>query len=409
MWNRYTRVQYLLNSFFMSQTITCPSCKTQIDLGKISEEKYRLELEAEFEKERASMRKKAQEYAEQKMAEQAKKDSVELEDMKKRLEEQSKKEDEFRKQELEMRKKQRELEEAAKNGELEMQRKLDVEKKKLEEQMAKTQATALDSKIKEIQEEGRKKEQEMLKQQEQMKKTIDDLKRKSEQGSQQIQGDIQEEDIKLALDRAFPVDSIEDVPTGVKGADLIQYVNNNFGQKAWTIVWESKNTKSWQDAWVMKLKEDSLKISGNISVLVTTVLPKWVVHFGMLDGVMVCLPEYSIAVASILRERLLAIAKVETSMQWKDAKMEMLYSYLSSEEFSSKMHMMVDVFSNLKSGIDKERRAMETNWKRREKDIERATFAVTGMYWELESLMGQSLPGSGDMLSLEEWEEEETI
>ena len=200
----------------MSQTITCPSCKTEIDLGKISEEKYRLELEAEFEKERASMRKKAQEYAEQKMAEQAKKDSVEMEDMKKRLEEQAKKEDEFRKTELDMRKKQRELEEAGKNAELEMQRKLDSEKKKLEEQMVKTQAASLDAKMKELQEENRKKEQEMLKQQEQMKKTIDDLKRKAEQGSQQIQGDIQEEDMKEALSRAFPIDTIEDVPTGVK-------------------------------------------------------------------------------------------------------------------------------------------------------------------------------------------------
>jgi len=389
----------------MSQTITCPSCKTQIDLGKISEEKYRLELEAEFEKERASMRKKAQEYAEQKMAEQAKKDSVELEDMKKRLEEQVKKEDEFRKQELEMRKKQRELEEASKNAELEMQRKLDDEKKKLEEQMAKTQADALDTKMKELQEENRKKEAEMIKQQEQMKKTIDDLKRKAEQGSQQIQWDIQEEDMKQALMSEFPIDTIEDVPTWVKWADLIQTVNNSFGQKSWVIVWESKNTKSWQDAWIMKLKEDSLKISGNIPVLVTTVLPKWLTHFGMLDGVMVCLPEYLLAVASILREKLLAISKVETSMQGKDAKMEMLYSYLSSQEFSSKMNMMVDVFANLKSWIDAERRAMEKNWKKREKDLERATFAVTGMYWELESLMGQALPGS-EMLSLEGWDEE---
>ena len=392
----------------MSQTITCPSCKTEIDLGKISEEKYRLELEAEFEKERASMRKKAQEYAEQKMAEQAKKDSVEMEDMKKRLEEQAKKEDEFRKTELDMRKKQRELEEAGKNAELEMQRKLDSEKKKLEEQMVKTQAASLDAKMKELQEENRKKEQEMLKQQEQMKKTIDDLKRKAEQGSQQIQGDIQEEDMKEALSRAFPIDTIEDVPTGVKWADLIQSVNNTFGQNTGTIVWESKNTKAWQESWVMKLKEDTLKISGNIPVLVTTVLPKWVTHFGMIDSVMVCLPEYAIAVANILRDQLLAIAKVETSMQGKDAKMEMLYSYLSSQEFSSKMHMMVDVFANLKSGIDKERRAMETNWKRREKDIERATFAVTGMYWELESLMGQALPGS-DILALEDGEDENTI
>lgn len=388
----------------MPQTITCPSCKTQIDLEKINQDKYRSELEADFEKERANMRKKAQEFAEQKMQEQAKKDAVEMDDMQKRLDEQSKKADEFRKQELDMRKKQRELEEASKNAELEMHRKLDSEKKKMQEQMSKNQEEILKKSVEDAQkseaERFRKRELEWQKQQDQMKRTIDDLNRKAEQGSQQIQWDIQEDDMKQALWQAFPIDAIEDVPTGVKWADLIQSVHNNFGQSAGTIIWESKNTKSWQDAWIMKLKEDTLKISGNISVLITTVLPKWITHFGMLDGVMVALPEYAIAVASLLREKLLAIAKVETSMQGKDAKMEMLYSYLSSQEFSSKMNMMVDVFSNLKSGIDKERRAMETNWKRREKDIERATFAVTGMYWELESLMGQALPGS-EMLELE--------
>jgi hypothetical protein len=45
------------------------------------------------------------------------------------------------------------------------------------------------------------------------------------------------------------------------------------------MVWESKNTKAWQDAWVMKLKEDKLKVNGNIAILVTTVLPKDIKNF----------------------------------------------------------------------------------------------------------------------------------
>jgi hypothetical protein len=137
----------------------------------------------------------------------------------------------------------------------------------------------------------------------------------------------------------------------------------------------------------MKLKEDSLKVNGNISIIVTAVLPKHIKHFGMQDGVMICAPGYAISVAEMLRNQVLAIHKTQKSLEGKDVKMEMLYKYLSSQEFSSKMAMMVDVFSNLKSGIDMERRAMEKNWKRREKDLERATFAVTGMYGELESLM----------------------
>lgn len=408
----------------MSQTIKCPNCSEVIDLDKIGEEKYKHmleeqelslkkqqeEKEKEFEKtledKTNEMRKKAVEFAKEEAEKQRKKDAVEMDDLKNRLKEADNKQEEFQKQELEMRKKQRELEEKAKTQELDMARKLDEEKRKMSEEMTKAQDEVLEVKMKDIQEENRKKEMEMLKQQEQMKKTIDELKRKAEQGSQQIQWDIQEDDLKNAISQAFPIDKIEDVPTGIKWADLIQTVNNNLGQASGIMVWESKNTKSWVDAWIMKLKEDKLKVNGSIAILVTTVLPKWLKKFGMVDDVMVCLPEYVIAVAGILRDKLLSISKVETSLQWKDIKMEMLYKYLSSEEFSWKMNMMVDVFSNLKSGIDSERRAMEKNWKKREKDLERATFAVTGMYGELESLMGQSLPGA-DKLELGYWEEDE--
>jgi len=408
----------------MSQTIKCPNCSEIIDLDKLGEEKYKHmleeqelslkkqqeEKEKEFEKtledKTNEMRKKAVEFAKEEAEKQRKKDAVEMEDLKNRLKEADTKQEEFQKQELEMRKKQRDFEEKAKNQELDMARKLDEEKKKISEEMAKNQDATLEIRMEKIQEENRKKEMEMLKQQEQMKKTIDELKRKAEQGSQQIQWDIQEDDLRNAISQAFPIDNIEDVPTWIKWADLIQTVNNNLWQASGVIVWESKNTKSWTEAWIMKLKEDKLKINWNIAILVTTVLPKGLKNFGMVDDVMVCLPEYVIAVAWILRDKLLSISKVETSLQWKDIKMEMLYKYLSSEEFSGKMNMMVDVFSNLKSGIDSERRAMEKNWKKREKDLERATFAVTGMYGELESLMGQSLPWA-DKLELGYWEEDE--
>ena len=387
----------------MSQTITCPSCKTCIDLSKLSEEKYKKELEEEFEKEREKMRKKALEFAERKTLEQAKKDALEMDDLKIRLKEQEQKSEEMKKNELEMRVKARKLEEQEKNFELEMARKLDIARKKIEEDMSKIQSETIDIRIKEIQEENRKKESEMIKQQEQMKKTIDDLKRKAEQWSQQIQGDIQEDYLKQAISQAFPIDNIDDVPTGVKWADLIQVVKNSLWQEVWSIIWESKNTKSWIDSWILKLKDDKIKVNGNIAILVTTVLPKNMKNFGMVDDVMLCIPEFAIPVATMLRDRIISISKVEKSLVWKDIKMEMLYKYLSSEEFSSKISMMVDVFSQLKSWIDSERRAMEKNWKKREKDLERATFAVTWIYWELESLMWQALPWSE---KLELWYEE---
>ena len=386
----------------MSQKITCPNCNTQIDLDQIGEEKYKAMLEKQEKELKAEMNEKAIKWAEEKaqklLEEKSKKDSIEMEDMKTRLKEQEKAGEEMKKNELEMRKKARELEDKEKNFELEMSRKMDEEKKKLEEKLSKEMNEKsnkdLDEKMEKIQEENRKKEMEMMKQQEQMKKTIDDLKRKAEQGSQQIQWDIQEDDLKNAITQAFPIDNVDDVPTWVKWADLIQTVKNNVWQSAWIIVWESKNTKSWTDSWIMKLKDDKLKVNWNIAILVSVVLPKWIKNFWMVDDVMVCVPEFAIPVCNMLRDKLISISKVEKSLEWKDIKMEMLYKYLSSEEFSSKITMMVDVFAQLKTWIDSERRAMEKNWKKREKDLERATFAVTWMYGELESLMGQALPGA---------------
>lgn len=406
----------------MSQTIICPNCSTKIDLDKVADEKYSKILREQEErlkeeqkkhenqlKEREDeMRKKAIEFAEKKASEERKKVELEMKDMISRLENAEKEQQEAKKKELEFMKKQRELENKEKNFDLEMEKKLMAERKNiekdLEEKLKENSKKEMDEKLEKIQEEHRKKDLEMFKQQEQMKKTIDDLKRKAEQWSQQIQWDISEDDLKNALNQAFPIDDILDVPTWIKWADLIQNVKNNFGQNIWTIVWESKNTKSWTDSWIMKLKEDKLKINWNIAILVTSVLPKEIKYFWVVDDVMICVPEYAIHVATMLRDKLVSISKVEKSLEWKDIKMEMLYKYLSSEEFSGKINMMIDVFSNLKSGIDSERRAMEKNWKRREKDLERATFAVSWMYWELESLMWQALPWSSK-LELWSWDD----
>ena len=410
----------------MSQTIICPNCNTSIDLDFIAEQKLKAEqdkqrenFEKTLEKEKIEMREKAKKFAEEQVEKERKKAELEIKDMQEQLKIAEEEKQKTKKLELDILKKTREIEEKEKNFELEMEKKLFEEKKKIEENISKQleekASREFSEKLEKInkdqekireeeQENFRKKEQELLKQQEQMKKALDEAKRKAEQGSQQIQWDIQEDDIRDALKQAFPIDNIEDVPTWVKWADLIQNVKNNIWQSAWIIVWESKNTKTWSDSWIMKLKDDKLKVKWNIAILVTTTLPKNIENFWMLDDVMVCLPKYVLPVASMLRDKLITVAKTEKSLQWKDIKMEMLYSYLSSEEFSSKISMMVDVFSQLKIWIDSERRAMEKNWKKREKDLERATFAITWMYWELESLMGQTLAWS-EKLELWMWED----
>lgn len=394
----------------MSQKVICPNCHTEIDLDQVQseiwkekEENQRKAFEKEMEEKTEEMRKKAQEFAQKKAEEERKKVELEMKDYEERLKKAEEEQKEAKKRELDFLKKQRELEDKEKNFELELEKKLFDERKKLtnelEEKLKENSKKEMEEKLREVQEDFRKKELEKDKQLEQMKKSLDDAQRKASQGSQQIQWDIQENDLKQALSLAFPIDSIEDVPTGIKWADLLQVVKNNLWQPVWTIVWESKNTKTWQDSWIMKLKDDNLKAKWNIAILVSTILPEWIKYFWNIGDVMICIPEFAIQIAGVLRDKLLSISKVEKSLEWKDLKMELLYKYLSSQEFASKMNMMVSVFANLKGEIDAERRTMERHWKKREKDLERATFAITGMYWELESLMWQALPW-GEVLEL---------
>ena len=411
----------------MSQHIICPNCKFEIDLDKIADEKYleklkeqeeklkkeqeaqREKFEKDLERERNEMREKAKKFTEEQVIKAKKESEAEMRFLQEQLQKADKEKEEAKKKEIEFLKKEREIMEKEKNLELEMEKRIIEERKKAEEALAekiKENATKeFDEKLEKFQEEFRKKEMEYQKQQEQLKKSLDDAKRKAEQWSQQIQWDISENDLRNALQMAFPIDNIEDVPTWVNGADLIQYVKNNFGQVVWTIIWESKNTKSWSDSWVMKLKDDTLKVWWNVSILVTSVLPKEVKNFWLYEDIMVCTPEYAVAIANLLRDKILSIAKVEKSLEWKDLKMELLYKYLSSQEFSWKINMMLQVFKNLKEWIDSERRLMEKNWKKREKDLERATFAISWMYGELESLMWQALPWS-EILELDSGEDD---
>jgi len=412
----------------MSQKIICPNCKTEIDLDKIAEEKFKYKLEEQkvylereqqkqrevFEKEMEEktieMRKKAQEFADKKALEERKKVELEMKDMTDRLQKAEKDQQEAKKMELEFMKKQRELEDKEKNIDLEMEKKLFVERKKievsLEEKLKESSKKEMDERLASIQEDFRKKELEYQKQQEQLKKSLDDAKRKAEQWSQQIQGDIQEDDLKQTLQMAFPMDKIDDVATWVKWADIMQTVKNSLGQEAWTIIWESKNTKAWSDSWLSKLKDDKIRAKANIAIIITTVLPKDIKNFGLVGDVFITLPEYSLQIANIMRDKILSISKVEKSLVWKDVKMEILYKYLTSEEFWGKINSIVDAFQKLKDDLDTEKRAMERIWKKREKELERVIMSTSMMYWDFEWIIGQTLPG-WEKLALWWWISEE--
>lgn len=220
---------------------------------------------------------------------------------------------------------------------------------------------------------------------------IEEMKRKSEQGSQELQGEVLELDIQAALERHFPQDAIAPVPKGTAGADLIQTVRNGQGQDCGLIVWETKNTRHWSHGWLAKLRDDTRAVGGDLCVLISTALPEGVGEFAHLEGVWVASRRVWPALAVALREQLIQVAFARAAASGENEKMALVYRYLTSEQFRHKIEAIVEAFSAMQGQLAAERRAMERIWKEREKQIERVIRSTAGMYGELRGIAGAGL------------------
>lgn len=267
------------------------------------------------------------------------------------------------------------LENEKKEFKLEVQRQLDEEIKKIEEEAGKKAAEEQQYKIAQLE----KKISDNL-------KVIDEQKRKLEQGSQQTQGEVLELELEELLKIEFPVDEILPVPKGVNGADIIQKVYDRSGCSCGQIVWESKKTKNWSEGWIQKLKDDQRAIKAELAVIVSAVLPEDTKSFKFRDGVWVCDIKLAIALATALRANLEAINRERAMVVGKDAKMEMLYSYLRGVEFRQRVEAIVEAFSSLKNGLEKEKMAYQKIWNEREKQIQKVINNTVGLYGDLSGL-----------------------
>jgi hypothetical protein len=116
------------------------------------------------------------------------------------------------------------------------------------------------------------------------------------------------------------------VPKGARGADVLQEVRDG-ARTCGRIVWETKNTKHWQPAWLDKLKHDQRAVGANLAVLVSTALPEGTVEFGRIDGVWVASLQAWPALALALREQLVQVAFAHAAADGKHEKMEFLYRW----------------------------------------------------------------------------------
>ena len=224
-----------------------------------------------------------------------------------------------------------------------------------------------------------------------MQRQIEDLKRRAEQGSQQLQGEVQELEIESLLSSRFPRDMIQSVPKGEFGGDVLHRVMGPLGQPCGTILWESKRTKNWSDTWLPKLREDQRTAKAEIAVIISQALPKDVETFDLVDGVWVAHPRVLLPIAITLRNTLIEVASARQASEGQQTKMEMVYQYLTGQRFRQRIQAIVEAFSSMREDLDRERKAITKQWAKREEQIDRVMQATVGMYGDLQGIAGKTL------------------
>lgn len=401
-------------------TITCPHCRTEIKLTeslaapllqatrqqyekRISEKEAEVarretaikdqqaalaqakdaideEVAKKLKVERASIAAEEAKKARQLLATDLESRAKELADLQEVLKQRDEKLAEAQKAQAELIRKQRELDDAKREMDL------TIEKRVEESLIAVREKAKIDA------EEGLKlkvaeKEQTISA----MQKQIEELKRKAEQGSQQLQGEVQEIELESLVRAAFPMDGIEPVPKGEHGGDLIHRIVGSLGQHCGAMLWESKRTKNWSDGWLPKLREDQRAAKADIALIVTQVLPKGVDSFNIIDGVWVTSTRCAIPVAIALRHSLIEIAAARRAGEGQQTKMEMIYQYLTGPKFRHRVQAIVEKFADMQEDLDKERKTMTKLWAKRQEQIRCVIESTAGMYGDMQGIAGTTL------------------
>ena len=405
-------------------TITCPKCRTEIKLTESLAaplieatrrqfEQQLAEKDSDIAQREQAIRKKEKQLAETKnkldeqiasqVEEQLKKDRAristeearkaklavstdleqktrELADLEEVLKIRNEKLAEAQKAQAELIRKQRELDDARREMDLTIEKRVQEGLTATREQAKKEAEEGLKLKVAE-------KDQTIAS----MQKKIEELKHRAEQGSQQLQGEVQELELEDLLRSKFPFDTIEPVPKGEFGGDVVQRVIGVNGQHSGTILWESKRTKNWSDTWLPKLRKDQRSAKAEIAIIISHALPKDVETFETIDGVWVTHPRATLPVATILRQSLIEVALARQANEGQQTKTEMVYQYLTGPRFRQRVEAIVEAFSTMQDDLDKERKAIMKQWAKREVQIERVMQATVGMYGDLQGIAGKTL------------------
>ena len=392
----------------MPNEIKCPNCGTVFEATDSIRDEIKKEVnqqaeewkrrkEKEFEAEKARLQKDTEEALRKNISSDFEVRMLQLQqtnkDNEEKLKEARQQQVEFLRKEQELKNKEAELELSVQKKLQEEREKLSVEIRKLEEQRITAKETEFQLRLKE-----------MEKQLDDQKKLAEEMRRKAEQGSMQLQGEVQELALEEMLRSTFPFDVISEVGKGVRGADCIQTVRNNFGQECGQIIYESKRTTSFANDWIEKLKADMRSNGAEIAVIVTKTMPKDMNCFGIKDGVWICNFGEVKALAAVLRDGVIRVFNAAKNQENKGDKMHLLYDYLTSSEFAEQWKAIREGFSSMKMSIQKERDTMERLWKAREKQLEKVLLNAAHVRGSIEGIAGAD---SVDLNLLEEGDIEE--
>ncbi|QGJ68805.1 DUF2130 domain-containing protein [Planctomycetales bacterium 10988] len=283
--------------------------------------------------------------------------------------------------ELELRRKERDLEARTEQLQLEVVRQIDVEREKIRKQARE-----------QLEDQHQMKDAEKEKQITDLRKQIDLLKRKAEQGSQQMQGEVQELALEDLLDSLFSTDTIEPVAKGTHGGDATQRVVDSTGLSSGRILWKSKRTKRFSKGWLAKARDDQRAARADCVVIVTETLPEGIRAFGVIEGVWVCSWSCVPGLASALRRGLIDVKKCKLATQGQSEKMGLVYNYLASKEFQQRIGGIVEAFITMQADLAAEKRTVQRLWSKREKQLERAFANTAGLYGDFQGIIGASLP-----------------
>lgn len=396
-----------------NSTITCPNCKYEFPIENALSQKIEEDIKTrylkrynedkqKFETEKAQLAAEAEviklqgENQEQILADKlrlaksqieqeaikkaASEMALQMEMLNKELTEKSQKLKESQVKELELMQKEKQINEREESLKLDLEKQLASRQKEIEERVKKMESERSDLKIKEL--EKKLNDQAEL---------VETMRRKAEQGSMQLQGEVLELALEELLKSSFPTDTIEEVAKGVKGADCVQHVKNNAAQFCGKIIYESKRTKAFTNEWIEKLKRDMRAQQADIAVIVTETLPKDMENFGFKDGVWICRFCDVKPLSFLLRDSLLKIHNAMITQENKGDKMQMLYNYLTANEFRQNIEAVVEGFLSLKDGITREKMQMEKIWKEREKQLDKVMLNTTQFYGSIKGIAGNAV------------------